>query len=167
MSELDEIFDKRRTELDETADRLADSFNLRNLDEDTLHSLSYAIGNVLREKRNESRNKKLDELKEKYQGKYFFSEEIGLCFVEEIIDEYKFKGWQICTFDPDEILDLDRGSKCVFKKGFISEVLADRLSLKGNTIDTAPIKMAEEWPYEKAEKYLEEIFSNIKKDYLK
>ena len=166
MSDLDEIFDKRRTELDETADRLAKSFNLRDLDEDTLHNLNYAIGNVLREKRKVFKDKQINELKERYEGRYFASKEIGVCYIDEIIDEYRFKGWRITPYDPDALLG-EENDTYFFKKGIINDILADRLSMSGRLMDSALIKDAKELTTKEAEEFLENTFRLIRKDYLK
>lgn len=134
---------------------------LKNLTEGELCNLSSAVSYALYEKRKLSKDKNIKKLKENYEGKYFTSKDIGLIYIEEVLDEYKFKGWQFSMFDPDELIELKNQQKYVFKSGIINDILSDTLSMYGNITDTALIKEAKELSREEAEESIDKIFKQI------
>ena len=167
MKNFEEEFISNQNKLEKNINEMIDRFNLKNLTEEELCNLNSALSNVFYEKRKSLKDEKVKELKEKYEGKYFTSKEIGLIYIEEILDEYKFKGWQFSMFDPDEILELKQQQKYVFKNGIINDILSDTLSMLGNATDTALIKDAKELSRKEAEEFIEKIFKQIKEDYFK
>ena len=144
MKNFEKEFLANQNKLEKNINEIIDRFNLKNLTKEELCNLNSAISNVLYEKRKSLKDENVKELKEKYEGKYFTSKEIGLIYIEEVLDEYKFKGWQFSIFDPDELIELKNHQKYVFKIGIINDILSDTLSMLGNVTDTALIKDAKE-----------------------
>ena len=136
--------------------------DLDKLTNEELKDLEYNIHKVQQKRRKEKSENKLQELKEKYSGKYFLIDD-GIYYIRDFTDEYTY----MVTFlkKKEELLKEDCGWQFYTGESRTSDIFSPWRSMRGDILSPAPIDTAKELTPQEVKGYLERFFENMEDDF--
>ncbi len=149
---IDEDIRKREVQ----AEKLIRDFGIDNLNTEELSDLEYAIHCIQSKKKKEDDRKKILELKERYEGKYFDVDGDGVYFIKEVINEY------ICDCVYFSYMSNSMGrSRLIFGQDNLSDLMSPKISMTGNILDGSKLEKAKELSKDEVVEWIKKKFSEI------